>query len=725
MKKCYWVKRSILFFLILIMIFTGLCFLFQPIWISWSNYDTTFGFYREPQNTLEVIFLGASITANAIIPMELYRDYGICAYNLGLEQQPMLASYYWIEETYRLHKDTLKTVVVDMSLMRRTPLNAFYRKSIDNMALSPVKFRAVRDFSTSWNETLSYLIPLFQYHERWTSLEKSDFMKGTIVPEVCLRGYNFSTKRNLDKQTYDNIVVPEYFIDDSADEPQLDESALYYLNRMMTFCNEHGLNLILMKTPAMTNWSSGIHNAIQKIADRYGLIYLDFNYEPYLNEIGYNHALDCIDGQHLNYSGARKFTSYMGQYLIDHQYVTDVRKNPRYDFMKKELSDYECEVLSMIEVKQITELQEFLETVISNENNTVFIVVKDEAANALTDETREFLKEKGLTVLSELSFRNSYYGVIDSGAVITEATKVYYEDDEEIAATVVNDPESARLIKNNDEEEILTIFTEGILQDGTIYRLESGGYTYGKKASCILNGTEYAQNGRGLNIIVYDKTKHEVLDAAWFDTYISESRDPWFLDTVLKQDEENHIDFNHMSPKLQKLYLYNMRCFEQYHISELHRNLDEDGAWQFIRAYCSKPDTRILIAVQNEASGTLNDSSRKAFAELGLKEFASIRFRDSYIGIIENGNVVYEMKDHGEQPINVSNREYAVISGGYDSGKISSIVISETDYSQHKRGMNIAIYDIAQKKVIDTALFDIYATEVNLKPIYINWEEQR
>ena len=121
----------------------------------------------------------------------------------------------------------------------------------------------------------------------------------------------------------------------------------------------------------------------------------------------------------------------------------------------------------------------------------------------------------------------------------------------------------------------------------------------------------------------------------------------------------------------------------------------------------------------------MNDSSRKAFAELGLKEFASIRFRDSYIGIIENGNVVYEMKDHGEQPINVSNREYAVISGGYDSGIISSIVISETDYSQHKRGMNIAIYDIAQKKVIDTALFDIYATEVNLKPIYINWEEQR
>ena len=91
------------FILIGALLVTAASYFFQPAWKDWNNYDTMHGFYEEPENTIETIFLGASIVVNGITPMELYENYGICAYNLATEQQPMLASYYWLEEAERLH----------------------------------------------------------------------------------------------------------------------------------------------------------------------------------------------------------------------------------------------------------------------------------------------------------------------------------------------------------------------------------------------------------------------------------------------------------------------------------------------------------------------------------------------------------------------------------------------------------------------------------------------
>ena len=193
----------------------------------------------------------------------------------------------------------------------------------------------------------------------------------------------------------------------------------------------------------------------------------------------------------------------------------------------------------------------------------------------------------------------------------------------------------------------------------------------------------------------------------------------------MKEALDNHTDFNDLSSGLQKLYLYNERCAEKYNIADLHWYLTEEGSWQLIRAYMDKPDTRILIAVQDEASNALDDESRKAFGELGLQQLAELGFRDSYIGIIENGTVIKEIKDHGEKPVSFSNREYTITSGGFDAGRVSSIVVAEKDYALHKRGINIVVYNIEQKTVIDSAAFDTFSSGVDTTPVDIEWEAKR
>ena len=70
-------------------------------------------YYRYPKNTFDVTFLGASLVLYGIYPMELYRDYGIAAYNLSTGNQSLEASYYLAKES--IEKDHPSLIVLDCS----------------------------------------------------------------------------------------------------------------------------------------------------------------------------------------------------------------------------------------------------------------------------------------------------------------------------------------------------------------------------------------------------------------------------------------------------------------------------------------------------------------------------------------------------------------------------------------------------------------------------------
>ena len=86
--------RVCIFCLITAILLVGLNSFFQPIWYEWNNYYTMNGFYEEPENTLDTVILGPSVALTSITPTELYTNYGISAYNLGTERQPVFASYF-------------------------------------------------------------------------------------------------------------------------------------------------------------------------------------------------------------------------------------------------------------------------------------------------------------------------------------------------------------------------------------------------------------------------------------------------------------------------------------------------------------------------------------------------------------------------------------------------------------------------------------------------------
>ena len=96
------------------------------------------------------------------------------------------------------------------------------------------------------------------------------------------------------------------------------------------FCEKNNARLILLSEPnAAGAWAPHRHNAIQILAEKLGLEYLDLNYEE---EIVLDWSNDSFDyGDHLNYYGAQKVSNYLGQYLENMGIFEDKRANEEYE----------------------------------------------------------------------------------------------------------------------------------------------------------------------------------------------------------------------------------------------------------------------------------------------------------------------------------------------------------------------------------------------------------
>lgn len=304
------------FVVVFVIILNRLSVFFQPVWLEWSNYSTVQGFYEQPENTIETVFLGTSVVITGIDPMRMYEEDGICAYNLGTEQQPMLASYYWLQETHRLHGESLKTVVLEVSGLRREADEAFYRKALDGMEVSSVKSNAIFAHVQDVEEYISYIVPLFSYHSRWSEIAEEDFVKADYDPEEYRRGFEASKEIYFGAAWEEEIVVPIYEDTEEIDMDIIVEDSLEYFNKIQAFCEENSLELILIKTPTVSAWSEIEHNTVENLAQQNNLTFLDFNEYSLMQEINYDHILDESDGLHMNYYGAKKLSAWLGDYLL-------------------------------------------------------------------------------------------------------------------------------------------------------------------------------------------------------------------------------------------------------------------------------------------------------------------------------------------------------------------------------------------------------------------------
>ena len=172
MKKRFWLRMAeALLFLILTI---GIVALLSEVLVRKESRNMLGGYLEEPEN-YDVLFFGDSMLVTAMVPMEMWEDYGIASYVRGSPQQLIWHSYYLMEETLRY--ETPKAFVFNVLSMKygEPQSEAYNRLALDGMKWSQSKAASIQASMTEEEDFISYVFPLLRFHSRWSELKAEDF----------------------------------------------------------------------------------------------------------------------------------------------------------------------------------------------------------------------------------------------------------------------------------------------------------------------------------------------------------------------------------------------------------------------------------------------------------------------------------------------------------------------------------------------------------------------
>ena len=322
-----------------VLLLAGLCYLsavFVPKQVS--NIATSKlwdGFYNEPVNSIDVVFVGPSTVYYGVSPTEIYEEYGFTSYALASPNQRMVLSELYIREAFKTQSP--KVVVVDQTLFFDENIKGyepFYRTALDHMKFSWNKLKTA-EYLVSQDDRqslISYVFPLFRYHSRWSDgLSQKDF---NIGADEDYPNKGFSSGPHVQDYGDPLHMSPTDEIDDA-----FDANALEHLRNIIEICEENGAEFLLMRMPVMGQYTMARHNGIEQLAEETGIAFLDMNTEENWNAIGMDARRDFHSLPHLNYCGADKVASFLGQYISETFCLPDHRGDAAFSAWDKAVID--------------------------------------------------------------------------------------------------------------------------------------------------------------------------------------------------------------------------------------------------------------------------------------------------------------------------------------------------------------------------------------------------
>ena len=274
----------------------------------------------EQPEACDVLFVGNSHMVNCVFPQELWRQYGISAYNAASHGNTMPVTY-WTARILMEHYLTPRLIVIDVKDVGSDEMlsvnSADVHMALDCFPLSLTKALAIEDLMNHPGLTddegslyrdlrPEFYFTLGKYHTRWCDLNEYDFHpQGNNH-----RGAEMAV--GVDKPR-------DYSIIDSSTEEY--GAGYAYLRRLIEECQRRGVEVLLTHLPyPATEWEQATANTVQYIARDYGVGFVDF---VSLDQV-VDYSTDCFDyNSHQNASGAQKVTDYLGRYLRDHYDLPD------------------------------------------------------------------------------------------------------------------------------------------------------------------------------------------------------------------------------------------------------------------------------------------------------------------------------------------------------------------------------------------------------------------
>lgn len=355
--------------------------------------DTRLGDFFTCPEQLDVLFFGSSHMEGGVAPMELWKDYGITSYDCAVGGGRMPLTYWMLRST--LEYAAPKLVVIDCYWATedlKAPERSHTHQALDAFPAGPVKVQAILDlygengpdgagldfFRLPYAQLAEYLWDFTVYHERWNELTRQDF---ATVPSPQKGAELYATLFPKGNTT----PLPR------SEKWQGDTVGLQYLRRIIDECQSRGIEVLLTYLPFSAPeraWREA--NCIYDIAEEYGV--------PYLNMLDMgivDYRIDCADADsHINPSGVRKVTKWLGSYLCANYPLADHRGDAAFAGWDENYRAYTLYKGSLL--KEAANLDRYL-MLLADDHLDLLLEITDPLV--LTDEScRDYFQNIGVDV---------------------------------------------------------------------------------------------------------------------------------------------------------------------------------------------------------------------------------------------------------------------------------------------------------------------------------------
>ena len=438
------------------------------------------GFYAEPRDTIDVIFLGSSHANAAFAPAQMWREQGFTGYVLYSWSQPIWVSYHYAVEAFKRQRP--KAVVLEgfglcYGTTYMTPADVDGTSDDYSLLIPPSFNRAALAVAMSrcqQNSPPFYrYLPLLRFHTRWKSLTAEDFTWFLQDHSTTGKGYG-------PLQTVEEFPVPT--LPDGLAETPIYPQAEEYLYKLIALCKKENVPLVFAVTPYEASAAEyGVFRRAKRICAENGVPVLDYN-TPGARDIGFDYARDLADHAHVNAAGAQKISADVAAYLAEHYSLPDKRGDAAYAAWDT-AATLEYRDAQNVTLRFTLDMAEYFRLLMQDKDLAAVITTQGDGTAVDTTVPRAVFGQWGLNALPlEQGGMQGLY-VVDGGRLVHQQTG------------------------------------EGPLEFALFWGEHSLALRSAADGSSMaVDGEEQSRNRPGVNVLVYDKVMDRVIQSISFST---------------------------------------------------------------------------------------------------------------------------------------------------------------------------------------------------------------
>lgn len=340
MKKHAFLIKTLVFLLLLMLVVGGVSYVFR---LKSLDAETSIvGFYDEPKNTLDGVYIGASNVYWYWQAPIAYQYAGVAVMDYATGSLPYTAFAGVLRESMK--RQSPRLVLIDpRSFTGDGEPDAFgVHNLFDFMPASVNKYKTLKtvcdgahvDASTR----LEYYVPFVRFHYIWEELDASCFRRDASPYKNAVF--------NTDVLTFVTDYTGEMVF--SEDVAPVTGVHLDALNELLDVCDTLSCPVLFVTSPMLDDAPRKAQmNYIGQFLEERGYPFLNCNDRAVYEQIGLAVPTDFYDAAHVNIWGSMKYTRFLTDYIQLNYALPDRRGDAAYATWDKAYADYAAYVESV------------------------------------------------------------------------------------------------------------------------------------------------------------------------------------------------------------------------------------------------------------------------------------------------------------------------------------------------------------------------------------------